>query len=156
MKKNLFLMAVAAVAAIIVTMTSCRQANEVTVTLPSGTEMEVRVGYVKEKHIDGPFMSKEGVRRLFLMYSIEYTVKEEDMASICGVMEGNTFSSWTADKAYYWTDVQFTLISIEKKARTKTYKELKSEEFKKEVQKELDLINPVFLSNFKITFLGVQ
>jgi hypothetical protein len=104
---------------------------------------------------DGPNISGDGRKNIFVNYVIEYTLNDSVAQALCQSLEGTRLWGEAADIYYYEMQTAAIRAEIEREVRGKSLRELRSPEYKKEVQSRLDKINLEYLPDFKITLTNI-
>jgi hypothetical protein len=134
---------------------SCNTPHTKKITLPSGTEMKVTAESVHNIISDGPFISGDGVKRVWVYYLVEYTLPDSTALVLCQALEGEKLGGAVADIYYYRQQTESFRAEIEREVCSKSIRELQSDPYKKEVQSRLDKIHPEYLPDFKITLANI-
>lgn len=154
-KKKVFATVAFSLILFVFAVSSCNTPHTKKITLPSGTEMKVTAERVQTTISDGPFISGDGVKRVWVYYLVEYTLPDSTALVLCQALEGEKLGGAVADIYYYRQQTESFRAEIEREVWRRGLKELQSPQYKKEVQSKLDQIKLKYLPDFKITLIDI-
>jgi hypothetical protein len=166
MKKNILLIAIATVIAILVS--SCGNGNngndnnnapkegEVAITLPAADQpMVIKTGFYGDIYKAGTFASKDG-KIIHVEYCMIYWIEDADVTPLARALEGrNIPDGLRADQYYYQLYVQPVIMkSLQKKIGEKNAAEVNKKDLTQEIQNALDNASLIYQTTFKMQ-LGI-